>query len=96
MKLKAAWGMIDYVEAKRQLQKVHDWLATINLAAAESLEEGFEETLTANRLNFPASLHRVFCHTNLIESSFSLADDLCRNVRRWRNANMVGVGRARC
>ena len=27
--------------------------------------------------------------TNLIESSFSLTADLCRNVKRWRDANMV-------
>ena len=51
LKLKAAWGMADYAEAKKELEKVHDWLATINLAAAKSLEEGFEETLTVNKLN---------------------------------------------
>jgi len=89
LKLKAAWGMTDYVEARRQLQKVHDWLATINLAAAHSLEEGLEDTLTVNRLNLPDELRKAFCTTNLIESAFSLTADLCRNVKRWRNANMA-------
>ena len=27
--------------------------------------------------------------TNIIESCFSFADDLCRNVKRWRDANMA-------
>lgn len=89
MKLRAAWGMTDYHAAKRELEKVHDWLATINLAAAHSLEEGFEETLTVNKLNLPSELRRSFCTTNMIESSFSLTDDLCANVKRWRNANMA-------
>ena len=89
MKLKAAWGETDYPKARRELQKVHDWLATINIAAARSLEEGFEDTLTVNKLKLPADLHRIFCCTNIIESAFSLTSDLCRNVKRWRNANMA-------
>ena len=71
------------------MQKVHAWLATINIAAARSLEEGLEETLTVNKLKLPADLHRTFCCTNIIESAFSLTEDLCRNVKRWRNANMA-------
>lgn len=89
MKLKAAWSMTDYAEAKRALEKVHDWLATINIAAARSLEEGFEETLTVNKLNLSPQLRKVFASTNMIESAFSLTEDLCRNVKRWRNANMA-------
>jgi len=89
MKLKAAWGETDYPRARKELQKVHDWLATINIAAARSLEEGLEETLTVNKLKLPADLHRTFCCTNIIESAFSLTGDLCRNVKRWRNANMA-------
>ena len=89
MKLWAAWGMTDYQEAKKQLYKVHDWLASINQAAARSLDEGFEEMLTVNRLGLPERLRRLFSSTNIIESCFSLADDLCRNVKRWRDANMA-------
>jgi len=36
MKLRAAWGMTDYQEAKKELYKVYDWLASINQAAAGS------------------------------------------------------------
>ena len=56
MKLRAAWGMMDYQEANKQLYKVHHWLACINQAAAKSLEEGFEETLTVNRPGLPEQL----------------------------------------
>lgn len=89
MKLTAAWAMTDYQEAKKELYKVHDWLASINQAAAKSLEEGFEETLTINRLGLPEQLRRLFSSTNIIESCFSLSDDLCRNVKHWRDANMA-------
>lgn len=89
MKLRMAWGMTDYEQAKNQLYKVHDWLASVNQAAAKILEEGLEETLTVNRLGLPEQLRKVFKTTNIIDSSFSLADDLCRNVKRWRDANMA-------
>jgi len=89
MKLKAAFGMTDHGEAVKELRKVQDWLGSINAAAAKSLQEGFEELLTVTKLQLPPSLRKTFAHTNLIESSFSIADDLCRNVKRWRNANMA-------
>ena len=89
MKLKAAWEMTEYSQARHELRKVQIWLASINDAAARSLEEGFEETLTVNRLNLPSQLRRLLASTNIIESCFSLTGDLCRNVKRWRNANMA-------
>jgi putative transposase len=89
MKLQMAWGMTEYDKAYKELRKVHDWLVSINQAAAESLDEGFEETLTINRLGLPPHLRRLFASTNLIESCFSRAGDLCRNVKRWRDGNMA-------
>lgn len=89
LRLRRAWEMTEYEAARRELQKVHDWLASINQAAARSLEEGFEETLTINRLQLPPRLRRLLASTNIIESCFSLTGDLCRNVKRWRNANMA-------
>ena len=89
MKLQVAWEMTDYQQARNELRKVHDWLASINQAAARSLEEGFEETLTVNRLKLPSSLRRLLASTNIIENCFSLTGDLCRNVKRWRDANMA-------
>ena len=89
MKLWAAWEMTEYDQAYKELQKVHDWLASINQAAARSLEEGFDQTLAVNKLGLPAELRRLFGSTNMIESCFSRADDLCGNVKRWRDANMA-------
>jgi putative transposase len=89
LKLTAAFGMTDHAEAVRELRKVHDWLASINLAAAKSLEDGFDDLLTVNKLRLPAALTKLFEHTNLIESTYSLTEDLCRNVKRWRDANMA-------
>jgi putative transposase len=92
LKLKMAWGMTEYDQALKELRKVHDWLASINQAAAASLEEGLEETLTINRLRLPPQLRRIFSSTNLIESCFSRAGDLCRGVKRWRDGNIVKGG----
>jgi putative transposase len=89
LRLKMAWGMTEYDKALKELRKVHDWLASINQAAAESLDEGMEETLTINHLSLPPQLRRIFSSTNLIESRFSRAGDLCRNVKRWRDGNMA-------
>ncbi len=89
LKLRVAWEMTDYEQARQELQKVQDWLASINQAAAQSLEEGFEETLTINRLDLSPQLRRLLASTNLIESCLSCVDDGCRNVKRWRDANMV-------
>ena len=89
LKLRMAWGMTEYAKALQELRKVHDWLASINQAAAASLEEGMEETLTVNRLGLPPQLRRLFSSTNMIESCFSRAGDLCRRVTRWRDGNMA-------
>ncbi|MHC4521681.1 MAG: IS256 family transposase [Planctomycetota bacterium] len=91
MKLKVAWEMTDYAQARQELKKVQTWLASINQAAARSLEEGFEETLTVNRLHLPSQLRRLLASTNIIESCFSLTGDLCGNVKRWRNALLINA-----
>jgi transposase-like protein len=89
MKLKAAFSMTDHAEALKELRKVHDWLVSISDAAAGSLDEGFEELLTVNKLKLPASLRKLFGSTNMIESCYSVAGDLCRNVKRWRGEGMA-------
>lgn len=89
LKLRMAWGMTEYAKALQELRKVHDWLASINQAAAASLDEGMEETLTINRLGLPPQLRRLFSSTNIIESCFSRAGDLCRGVKHWRDGNMA-------
>ena len=85
MKLRVAFGMTDYDEALKELRKVHDWLASISYAAANSLDEGFDELLTVHRLKLSALHKKLLGSTNMIESCLSIVDDLCRNVKHWRN-----------
>lgn len=83
-KMRAAWGMQGYDEARKALQGVVRELQRVNFQAAESLEEGFEETLTLHRLGIPPVLRTSFATTNLIESSFSYVRRVLRNVKRWQ------------
>lgn len=88
-RLKIAWDMTTYADAKEELKKIVQELEEVNESAARSLEEGLEETLTLHRLGVPALLRRSLRSTNLIESCFSSTRKFCRNVKHWRNGNMV-------
>ncbi len=89
MRLNAAYGMESYEEALDALKKTVKWLRSLSESAANSLEEGMEETLTVHQLELPAMLRRTFSSTNCIESCFSRVSHLTRNVKRWRNVVMV-------
>jgi transposase-like protein len=83
-KMRAAWAMTEYDAARRALAGVVKDLGRINIQAAASLEEGFEETLTLHRLGIPPVLRVSLQTTNLIESSFSYVRKVLRNVKRWQ------------
>ena len=85
--LLAAYAMTDYTEARRALDQIHRELDRINPSAGRSLEEGMEETLTVHKLRVPELLRKSLSSTNLIESAFSVAEDLCRRVKRWREGD---------
>src|SRR2546421_5089160 len=61
-----------------------------------SLSEGMEETLTVNRLHIPMQLRKTLARTNVIESAFSIVEQVCRNVKRWHDGDQrerwVGSG----
>ena len=85
-----AWDMTGYPDAKKELAQIVEDLKEINESAARSLEEGLEETLTLHRLGIPPALRRSLRSTNLIENCFSTTKQkFCRNVKNWKNANMV-------
>ena len=88
-KLKVAWGLTSYEEAKKSLLKTVEYLEGISHSAANSLREGLEETLTMHRLQASPSLRRVLSTTNSIESCFSRSRDLLRNVKRWTSEEMA-------
>jgi transposase-like protein len=85
--LLAAYAMVDHTDARRALDQIHRELERINPSAARSLEEGMEETLTVHKLRVPELLRKSLASTNIIESAFSVAEELCRRVKRWREGD---------
>ena len=57
-RLRNAYAMTDYAEAKAALEKLWRQLVEINPSAARSLEEGMEETVTLHRLGVAPLLPR--------------------------------------
>jgi len=95
-KLNAAYAMEDYAAAKQALSVLHRELMDLNPSAARSLGEGMEETLTVHRLRLPMQLRKTMASTNVIESAFSIVEQVCRNVKRWHGGDQrerwVGSG----
>ncbi len=56
---------------------------------SRSILEGLDEVLTVSRLGLPLELRRSLAGTNIIESMNSTVRQVCRNVKRWRNAGMA-------
>jgi len=83
-RLKVAYGMKNYKEAKDYLYETVAWLEQYSEQAARSLEEGLEETLTVIRLELPDSLRRTFSTTNPIESVFSTVRSKTARVKNWK------------
>jgi len=60
------------------------------------LERGWRKLLRSTSLRVPDQLRRSLASTNLIESAFSVVETVCRNVKRWRNADQIErLGRLR-
>jgi transposase-like protein len=86
--LHAAYNETDYDEALKQLKTTARWLERLNPDAAASLREGMEETLTVVRLGVGELLRRTLASTNPIESAFSVAENVTRRVKCWREGDM--------
>lgn len=95
-RLNAAYALEDYEAAKQALQALHRELMDLNPSAARSLSEGMEETLTVHRLHVPTQLRKTLASTNVIESAFSIVEQVCKNVKRWHGGDQrerwVGSG----
>jgi transposase-like protein len=83
-RIRNAYAMTGYAEAKAELGKIFRQLERINPSAAHSLEEGLEETLTVHRLGVGTLLRQTLASSNPIESCFSTVERVARNVKRWR------------
>jgi hypothetical protein len=86
--LGAAYHETDYDQALKALKTTARWLERLNPDAAASLREGMEETLTVVRLGVPELLRRTLATTNPIESAFSVAENVTRRVKCWREGDM--------
>lgn len=69
-------------ELAKSLQRKHP-------GAAASLREGLPELFTVARLGITGPLARTLISSNPIESMFSIARRVNRNVTRWRDGMMV-------
>jgi putative transposase len=86
-KMRNAYAMREYADAKRALDVLLRELMDLNPSAARSLEEGMEETLTMHRLRVPEKLRQTLRSTNPIESAFDTVETVCRNVKRWQGGD---------
>lgn len=87
--LRDAWSAGDADLAKRQLQRLASSLQGRHPGAAASLREGLEETLTVQGLEISGALYRTLRSTNPIENLNGLIAHYTRNVKRWKDAQMV-------
>ena len=86
-KLQEAYEEPTYEKAKEKLLKIRRELQQINRSAVNSLDEGFEETLTLHRLGLFQELGKSFKTTNCIESLMALIAQKTDKVDYWRNSD---------
>ena len=88
-RLQAAWNLVAHAEARSELTKVQQWLASVSESAAASLAEAFNETLTVHRLGITGTLRKTLMSTNPIESAIEIVKANSSRVKRWNGAAMV-------
>lgn len=86
-KMQAAYEQPSYQKAKSRLLAIRRELEQINISAAKSLDEGFEETLTIHRLKLFEELGISFKTTNMLENINSLLEMTTGRVSYWKNSN---------
>ena len=86
-KIRAAYQIDAYKEARARLLDIKAELKQINISAARSLAEGLEETLTLHRLGIHDRFSTSFTTTNCIESLNSQLEKYIGRVKHWKNSN---------
>ena len=89
-KLQRAYSEPDYETAKKKLYEIRIELEKINRSAANSLDEGLEETLTLHRLGLVEQLGKSLMTSNMIESINSQISKYAGKVTRWSSSDMRG------
>lgn len=86
-RLQQAYELSTYKEAKKALLELHTEIRTLNRSAANSMMEGFEETLTLHRLGVFEQLGKSLKTTNSIESLNSQLGKYLRKVKHWMHSD---------
>jgi len=87
--LRQAWETDDADKAERLLRNLARRLELEAPGVSKSILEGLDEILTVIRLGLPIELRRSLASTNIIESMNAVIRQVCRNVKRWRDAQMA-------
>jgi len=87
--LRQAWELDDAGKAERLLRNLARRLEFEAPGVSRSILEGLDEILTVTRLGLPLELRRSLASTNIIESMNAVIRQVCRNVKRWRDAKMA-------
>jgi transposase-like protein len=88
-RMRDAYHADSALDAQAKLEQLAGELEKTHPGAAASLREGMAETLTVLRLNVPPTLARTLRSTNPIESMIGICRRHARNVKRWRDGQMV-------
>lgn len=87
--LRQAWESDDAPRAERLLRNLARRLELEAPGVSKSILEGLDEILTVTRLGLPPELRRSLASTNIIEAMNAVIRQVCRNVKRWRDAKMA-------
>ncbi len=87
--LRQAWELGDAAKAERLIRNLARRLEPEAPGVSASILEGIDEILTVTRLGLPVELRRSLACTNIIENMNGTIRQVCRNVKRWRDAKMV-------
>jgi putative transposase len=87
-RIRAAWSLTDPLLAEQRLQLLAAELGQTWPAAAGSLREGMNDTLTLMRLGITGRLATTLCSTNPCESMIEIVRYTQRNVKRWQDGDM--------
>lgn len=88
-KLQRAYSEPDYLKAKQMLKEIREELKQINISAVNSLDEGFEETLTLHKLGLSEKLGVSLGTTNCIESLNSQLGRYINKVKFWKSSDQI-------
>ncbi len=89
LRMQEAYAKTTHKEAEAELKKLYQELVRVNEAAANSLLEGLEETLTLHQLGLSSELSKSLSTTNCIESVMSQMGQYTDKVDRWHNSNQI-------